>query len=140
MALYTLIPANTGMFADVDPLARICFGLIFDRYCLSLKSNEARPGAYSYAVEVDLGEELDRASARGVVVTLARAYCVYSQPDLARDIGCSERTARRCVDTLRKAQLITYDRDGQNGAARYTIPSRVYRYLRPTHPLRQEAR
>ena len=109
-------------------MARYCFGLLYDRFKLSEKSvDEYRSdkflGARTYRL-CDLnprkfpGDTRTNDHARG-------ADCVYKQKDLAAEMGCTERTIRRCLDTLREAGLIETERAGFNGANRLFIPFSV---------------
>ena len=140
-----MIPAAAGPFKEIDPVARIAFGLIFDRWCLSMNTEEERSASgqtpkFSALKVVDLYEDSGRERLKGVVKETLKTYCVYSQPDLARDIGCGERTARRAIETLRDAGLLEYDREGYNGANRYYIKWRLYRYFHPLKPVGQADR
>lgn len=141
-----MIPAAAGPFKDIDPLARIAFGLIFDRWKLSRLTEEQRdmngqePRFKTEPMAIDMYEDTGRERVRGLVIEGRVTYCVYSQPDLARDIGCSERTARRCIETLRTAGLIEYDHGGYNGANRYWVKWRLYRYFHPLMPAGQDDR
>lgn len=60
---------------------------------------------------------------------LAATYCVFTQAELAKEIGCTDRTARRCIRDLQDAGLIDVHRRGMMGASCFTIPAAVCDYM-----------
>lgn len=103
-AKYTIVPAADFPFDRVDALTRYCFGLIYDRWKLS-----ARPDTWQKWVD-DVG-----------------IYCVYDQKELARELGVTLPTVRRCLDALESEGLLKRERTEKRGACRYypTIRSRI---------------
>ena len=108
---YTVVPNPVGPFAGLDPLARLVFGLIWDRHRLS-----------RYNV---IGGQERWIDAEGQV------FCLYSQGELAAQAGLSERTVRRCLDDLRRAQVIWWTKSGFRAVNRYYIDRAVWLYLTP---------
>ena len=96
---YTIVPNPVGPFAGLDPLARLVFGLIWDRHRLS-----------RYNVVGGQERWIDR------------------NGELA---GLSERTVRRCLDDLRRAQIVSWQKSGFRGVNRYYIDLAVWHYLSP---------
>lgn len=110
---YTIVPLPEGPFEYCDPLSRMAFGLIWDRYKVS-----------DYNVT---GEGADSAWYDEVYDDV---FCVYNVGELARKIGCSERTARRCLDDLLRQDVIYWRRAEYGGANRYYFPQRIKDYMR----------
>lgn len=108
---YTIVPNPAGPFAGLDPLSRLVFGLIWDRHRLS-----------RYNV---IGGQERWIDADGQV------FCLYSQDELAAQAGLSVRTVRRCLDDLRRAQIITWAKSGFRAVNRYYIDHAVWLYLKP---------
>lgn len=93
---YTIVPAADFPFDRCDALTRYCFGLIYDRWKLS-----ARPGLWQKWVD-DVG-----------------IYCVYDQRELAKELGVTLPTVRRCLDQLEREDLLKRERTEKRGACRY---------------------
>lgn len=127
-SIYVMVPRADGPFKGLDPLARMCFGLIWDRWQLSTISNRKKGGSFVFRIPDEL-----RSRYRDSPVS---TYCVYTHAELAAEIGCSERTARRCVADLRAAGLVDVFRRGVMGASCFTIPSDVRAYM-PKDRLRE---
>lgn len=131
MAKWSMIPSAEGPFKGLDVMARYCFGLLYDRYKLSARSVD------EYCSEKFLGArmvklcDLNPSKFPGDTRTKVsyETYCVYKQKDLAAEMGCTERTVRRCIDTLREAGLIETERAGFNGANRFYIPFTIRKYF-----------
>lgn len=131
MAKWNLIPSAEGPFSGLDAMARYCFGLLYDRYKLSQKSVD------EYRSEKFLGARVHRLCDLNPrrfpddtrTKIMHEVYCVYKQKDLAAEMGCTERTIRRCLDTLREAGVIETERAGFNGANRFFIPFSVQQYF-----------
>lgn len=111
---YTLVPSPVGPFAHIDLVARVVFGLIWDRYRLSVHSHLRGDQRW-----------LDEDS---------RVYCVYAQDELARHAGISDRTVRRCLDDLRRAGLLSYSKAGLRGVNRYYVELAAKDYLGAQRP------
>lgn len=107
---YTLVPSPAGPFAHVDLVARVVFGLIWDRYRLSVHSHLRGDQRW-----------LDEDS---------RVFCVYAQEELAMHAGISVRTVRRCLEDLRWAGLLSYNKVGLQGVNRYYVEYPAKDYLR----------
>ena len=108
---YTIVPNPVGPFAGLDPLSRLVFGLIWDRHRLS-----------RYNVVGGQERWIDRDG---------NVFCLFSQAELAALSGMSERTVRRCLDDLRRAQIVSWQKSGFRGVNRYYIDLAVWHYLRP---------
>lgn len=115
-----MVPRAEGPFERIDALARMAFGLIWDRWQLSVITSR-KQGGFALVLPEDIRE---RYNGRPVAT-----YCVYTQADLAREMGVTERTARRCVADLRVAGLVDVHRRAALGASCYTIPRAVVEYL-----------
>lgn len=111
--IYTIVPLPMGPFAGLDPLARMTFGMIWDRYRLS-----------GYNVTGCAGDSPWYDNDRGEV------YCLYAQAELAQQMGCSERTIRRCLEDLREARIIWSRKAAYKGACRYYVYQGIRDYLR----------
>lgn len=96
---YTLTPTPYGPFRGVDASARLVFGLIWDRYRTSARS----------VLEGD-----DRWSDPD-----GEVFCIYAEVELAEHSGLTERTVRRCLNTLRDACLIRWHKTGFKGTNKY---------------------
>lgn len=111
--LYTIVPLARGPFEGVDALARLCFGLIWDRYKLSVYnvqgSSEDSPW-YDYDVD--------------------DVFCQYSQDELAFEMGVSARTVRRCLADLQEARIIRWRKVQYRGVCRYYVNQRIREYLK----------
>lgn len=104
-SVYTLIPRPVGSFAGLDMTSRYAFGLIFDRWQLSVK------GGAKYK---------DR---HGI-------YCVFSREALAAEMGISLPTLRAAMNQLTERQLIEARLAKAGGALRYYVPQCVIDELR----------
>lgn len=93
---YTIVPRCVPPFDTLDALTRYAFGLIYDRYRLSRRE-----------------ETRDRWTDENGV------YCVYDRADLAREMGVTLPTVRRCMDALAAVGLVYMRRSGPHGAWRY---------------------
>ncbi len=109
MNKFTFIPSPCGPFLRIDPSARLVFGLIWDRYRLSRYSTDTGDNRW----QDDDGE----------------VYCVYSQTELSEHSGLTDRTVRRCLDTLYNANLLRWHKSGFNGCNRYYPDLLVIDYL-----------
>lgn len=99
---YTLVPRPIREFAGLDLTSRCVFGLIYDRWLLSI-----------------MPENVDRFSdAMGV-------YCLYSREAMAHEVGVSLPTLRRALKELDRRGLL-YSRCLMNGdAVRYYVTRRA---------------
>ena len=132
MAKWNMIPSAEGPFKDLDVMARYCFGLLYNRYQLSSQKHDQGNARFSEVREVRLCDAFPfRPGLRNdtSVVSMAFVFCVYTQSDLAREMGCTDRTVRRCLDDLRRVGVIETKRDGHNGALRFFFPPVVYNYF-----------
>lgn len=96
---YTLTPSPFGLFRNIDAAARLVFGLIWDRFKLSEHSITSGDCRWQ-----DVDGEI---------------FCIYSEVELAEHSGLSERTVRRCLNTLRDANLLRWDKTGFKGCNKY---------------------
>ena len=88
-----MIPSAEGPFSDLDAMARYCFGLLYDRYRLSLRSvGEYHSEKFLGARVVKLSKLNPRKFAGDErTTTTYETYCVYKQKDLAwRHFGMPE--------------------------------------------------
>ena len=118
MRKYTIVPLPTGVFEGITPLSRMCFGFIWDRYRVSCYNVS---GGHDAWYDYDWDE----------------TFCVFSHRELSEQVGASERTIRRCLDELRRAQLIETKRCEYQGACRFFIPEDVRAYMRPVGSVSQ---
>lgn len=93
---YTIVPRCVPPFDGLDALTRYAFGLIYDRYRLSSREETRQRWTDENGV-----------------------YCVYDRADLAREMGVTLPTVRRCMDALAAAGLVYMRRSGPHGAWRY---------------------
>ena len=130
MAKWSMIPSAEGPFSGLDVMTRYCFGLLYDRYKLSAqKSGE---GDERFVMpRTKRWCDFDPVHFSGVedLVTRGDIYCIYTQADLAKAMGCTDRTVRRCIKELRDAKLIETERSGFNGATRFFFTYVVYDYF-----------
>ena len=130
MAKWNLIPSAEGPFSGLDAMARYCFGLLYDRFKLSRKSVDV------YSSEKFLGARLVKLADLNPrkfagddrLKKTYDVYCVFKQKDLAAAMGCTERTVRRCIDTLRESGVIAPDSTARIG---FTFPARFRIILTP---------
>lgn len=113
---FILVPRAEGAFAALDPLARLCFGHIWNRYQLSRLTRHSGRGAFVMEVPADMRDRYKRPSVD---------YCVYSAAEMAVEIGCTDRTVRRCIADLRAAGVIDTHRNGYMGKLCFTIPTAI---------------
>lgn len=72
MAKWNLIPSAEGPFSDLDAMARYCFGLLYDRYKLSMRKHSEGDSRFSEVRTVRRClEDLRRA---GVIETKREGY------------------------------------------------------------------
>lgn len=95
---YTIVPSAVHPFDQLDALSRYCFGLIYDRWLLSGRKSTWRKWVDDEGL-----------------------YCVYDQADLAKELGVSLPTVRRCLDALEAQNIIKRVRADKRGACRYYI-------------------
>ena len=100
---YTIVPAADYPFDQLDALSRYCFGLIFDRWRLSARSESWQKWADDTGI-----------------------YCVYDQRELAKELGVTLPTVRRCLDALEREHVLRRERTERRGACRY-YPSTIAR-------------
>ena len=140
MAKWRMIPSAEGPFKGLDVMARYCFGLLYDRYQLSSQKHEEGDSRFTERRTVrvcDVFPDSPGLRHDTSTATMAFAFCVYKQSDLAREMGCTDRTVRRCLDDLRHVGLIETKREGYNGALRFFFPVAVSRYFNPPEDLRE---
>ena len=109
MAKWNLIPSAEGPFSDLDAMARYCFGLLYDRYKLSMRKHSEGDSRFSEVRTVRLCDAFPyRPSMRNDTseISMSYAFCIYTQGDLAREMGCTDRTVRRCLEDLRRPGVI----------------------------------
>lgn len=90
-------------------MARCVFGLIYDRWQLSDRSDESRR---KYSDE------------DGV-------YCFFDREEMAKELGVTLPTVRRAVTTLVDRKLLVIKRSGVCSPWRYYVPWRLARDLDP---------
>lgn len=109
--LYTLVPRPVGLFEGIDPVSRMVFGVIWDRYRLSCYNAATDPDAW-----YDENE--------------AQYFCVFNQQELAEIVGVSERTVRRSLEALRDSGLMWWRKATYKGANRYFFRAEILEYFR----------
>ena len=132
MAKWNMIPSAEGPFKDLDVMARYCFGLLYNRYQLSQQKSEEGSTRFSEIREVRVCDAFPgrlRTRYDTSMISLSYVFCIYTQGDLAREMGCTDRTVRRCLEDLRRAGVIETKREGYNGALRFFFPPVVYEYF-----------
>lgn len=135
---YTIIPTEAGPFVGLDLATRAIFGLIWDRWQLSKKTNEETGTGYSQRVEMTLNEiragKPWRTSAIDgeMKVNVYAIYCVFRQSELVAATGLCERTIRRCIRDLEAAKVLKVERAGIKGANRYFIQNHIEVYFNKT--------
>lgn len=110
---YMLIPLPVGLFQGLDLCTRAVLGALYDRTRLS---NYRLIGDPENSPWFDHQEQ--------------KVFCVYTHAELAGQLGVSERTVRRCLDTLREEQFIWWRKATYKGANRYFIDERITGALR----------
>lgn len=110
---YMLVPLAKGLFAGYDLCTRAVIGALYDRHKLSSYNHIGSTGGAAWY------DEREQA-----------VYCVYSQAELAEQIGVSERTVRRSLDRLKDDQLIWWRKAAYKGANRYYLHEYTIRQLR----------
>lgn len=99
---YTIVPSAEYPFDRCDALSRYVFGLIYDRWKLSTRTeNRAR-----------------WTDENGI-------YCVFDQSDIAKELGITLPTVRRCLNQLEDEKVIKRERTGKRGACRYYTTARA---------------
>ena len=93
---YTIVPTAEYPFDRTDALSRYCFGLIFDRWKLSARADTWQNWCDENGI-----------------------YCVYDQKELAKALGITLPTVRRCLEQLEREELIKRERTDKRGACRY---------------------
>lgn len=128
---YTIIPTASGPFAPLDLAARAVFGLIWDRYQLSRKTNEEQASrAFSKRQKVKLSSIRRSVPASDPTeIEVWVIFCIIRQTELVAETGLSERTIRRCIRDLEDAEVIRTERAGVKGANRYYINPHVEQYF-----------
>lgn len=101
---YTIVPRCVPPFDRLDALTRYAFGLIYDRYRLSAREETRAQWTDDFDV-----------------------YCVYDRADMARELGVTLPTVRRCMDALVAADVLIMRRSGPHAAWRYypTVKARA---------------
>ena len=112
MQKYTIIPNPTGVFEGIDALARLTFGLIWDRYRLS---------SYNVTGAAEDSKWYD--------YRRDEIFCLYSQADLPEQMGCGVRTVKRCLDDLKAAGLIDWRKADYKGVCRYYVSEYTREYM-----------
>ena len=128
MAKYTILPAAKGDFASLDLMTRAVFGLIWDRWQLSLKSFDSR-GVFATKTRKTLEEILPDHKGDKRTVDVAEVYCVIAQSELIAETGLCERTIRKCIRSLETAGIMRTERAGIRGANRYYINHLLVNYF-----------
>ena len=110
--LYSLTPTAYGPFLGADLVARAAWGLIYDRYKLSEKKNQA---------DATLWSDED-----GI-------YCVYDQAFLAKQLGVTRPTVNKALQRLEILNLLVTCKTGIGKPVRYRIPEHILNYLSDPH-------
>ena len=110
--LYSLVPLPRGEFRGLDPVTRMIFGFIYDRYKLSSYNAMGGDAAFYDPIEEEY-------------------FCVFNQNELAELVGVSERTVRRSLDQLRVKEMVWWRKATYKGANRYYVAEHIRKYLRP---------
>ena len=100
-SVYTLVPRPICEFAGLDLTARCVFGMIWDRWQLSIMPDNQRRFTDAWG-----------------------GYCV-SRPAMAAELGVSIPTLRRAIDALVTRDLIMMRVATKGGAVRYYVTNRA---------------
>ena len=114
MRIYTLTPLPIEIFKGYSALARIAFGIIWERYRLSMHNYDSNQGAASDQW-YDQNEQ--------------RVYCTFNQLELANLVGCSERSIRNVLNELRRDAYIETKKAKYGGSLRVFVHPSVARYM-----------
>lgn len=101
-SVYTLVPRPICEFAGLDLTARAAFGLIWDRWQLSIAPDNLKRFTDAWGV-----------------------YCVYSRPAMAAELGVSIVTLRRAIKALVDRDLICTRVAASGGSVRYYVTNRA---------------
>lgn len=101
-SIYTLVPRAIYEFAGLDLTTRCVFGLIFDRWMLSIQPDNVTRFRDTYGV-----------------------YCLYSRPALAYEVGVSLPTLRKAIKALEDRSLIWTRVARYGDSVRYYITRRA---------------
>lgn len=105
-SVYTLIPRPIYDFAGLDALSRYAFGLLWDRWQLSIRpENQSR-----------------FSDPHGI-------FCFYEQTAMAGEVGVTLPTIRRCLKALQKRGLIVTRRVGMGEPVRYYMTIRAWDHM-----------
>ena len=108
--LYQLVPLPQGIFAGMDIVSRAVVGCLYDRLKLSMYSAAGGDERYYDAAANEY-------------------FCIFTQSELADQIGVSERTVRRSLDLLKADNLVHWRKATYRGANRYYIHHGIMEYL-----------
>lgn len=118
---YSLVPYPEGIFEGMDAISRVTFGIIWERWKLSSYNVLGTAGDCRW---YDRDEE--------------EVYCLFNQLELARLVGCSEKTIRRTLIYLHDEKHLIYWRKADyKGVCRYYVEKDVQRYM---NSLKQNSR
>lgn len=107
---YTIVPSADWPFDQCSALSRYVFGVVYSRWRLS-----ARPETWHKWVD-DIG-----------------LYCLYDQREIAREVGITLPTLRRCLDELEHHRLLHRVRVDQHSACRYYPSTKAILFM-PDRP------
>ena len=109
---YTLVPLPIGKFAEweLTLVDRAVFGMIWERWKLGSYKLLGGCDDWYDPVEEDI-------------------FCIFAHDELARQIGVSEKTIRRSLETLRSKHMISWRKAKFMGANRYYIARDVQQYM-----------
>ena len=99
MRKYTIVPMPQGTFEGVSLTARCVFGLIFDRWKLSMDDKDGRYWDDS----------------------VQNWYCYYAQDELVKLLGISARTVRRSLYELLERGIVYWHKADFRGHCRYYV-------------------
>lgn len=109
--LYSLVPLAQGPFRGMDPVTRMVFGVIWDRFKVSWQKS------------LNGSERWVDAEFDGMI------FCLYSQLEIAQVVGVTDRTVRNSLEKLRAAGIIDYRKASFKGACRYYMEDDTIKYL-----------
>lgn len=113
--LYQLVPLPLGIFSGLSLVERAALGLLYDRMKLSVHHHLSDPEGGAWLDEDE-----------------NQVYCIYSQTEMAKILGVSERTVRRALEHLEAERLIWWKKAKFQGANKYFLNQSIREVLRCT--------
>lgn len=110
---YMLIPLPQGLFEPYDLNTRAVIGALYDRVRLSNYNLIGDPAGCKWYDQQE-----------------GRVFCIFTHDELARQLGVSEKTVRRCLKTLYDDGLVWWRKATFRSANRYFLHEGITRELK----------